>query len=165
MISKDHPRTVSKLLGSIDGGSLSDTERLNLEIVLKMKDLPLDERLSYVREGAIVRRFGFHNLIERTGIAPYEGYTPNSIADRVDVAEETFAQGDRVCLIFRVVGTQTGSIFGTEPNAQQIDILEVGIWRFEDGKIAEAWFLGDELALLDQMRATAAPVSSKAADS
>jgi ketosteroid isomerase-like protein len=30
-------------------------------------------------------------------------------------------------------------------------MLELGIWRFADGRIAEAWFFADELALLRQL--------------
>jgi predicted ester cyclase len=58
------------------------------------------------------------------------------------------AKNDKVWGIFRVVGTHTGSLYGIPATGRRIDVVEVGLWRVEDGVIAEAWYFGDELGLL-----------------
>jgi predicted ester cyclase len=63
------------------------------------------------------------------------------------------AEGDGVGMLFRVRGTQKGNFFGIAPTGKTIDINELGIFRLADGKITAAWFMADELGLLQQLGA------------
>ena len=77
--------------------------------------------------------------------------------DRTDTIEQIIADGDRVGMLFRVRGTHKGNFFGIAPTDKPIDIHELGIFRLADGKITEAWFMADELGLLQQLGAKMPP--------
>jgi predicted ester cyclase len=64
------------------------------------------------------------------------------------------AEGDMVGMLFKVRGTHKGNFNGIAPTGRTIDVYEAGIFRLADGKITEAWFLGDDLGLLMQLGAT-----------
>ena len=72
----------------------------------------------------------------------------SSIQDRQNMLIELTAKGDKVWGIFRVVGTHTGSIYGIPATGRNVDVIEVGLWRVENGVIVEAWYFGDELGML-----------------
>ena len=79
------------------------------------------------------------------------GYHPSAIADRVDEIVDIIAKGDRVWCVWRIRGTHTGELFGIPASGRSIDVLEMGAWRFADGKVIEAWFFADEYALAAQL--------------
>jgi len=72
----------------------------------------------------------------------------DSIRDRQNILLDLTAKNDKVWGIFRVVGTHTGSLYGIPETGRHVDVIEVGLWRVEDGLIVEAWYFGDELGLL-----------------
>jgi len=80
-----------------------------------------------------------------------------AIPDRVDVIEESIAEGDLVGLIWRITGTHRGNLFGIPPTGKPVDVYEMGVWRVTDGKITEAWFMVDEAGLLKQLGAKLPP--------
>jgi predicted ester cyclase len=80
-------------------------------------------------------------------------YLRGAFPDRTDTIEDIVADEDRVGMLFRVRGTHKGNLFGIEPTNKPIDIHELGIFRLADGKIIEAWFMADELGLLQQLGA------------
>jgi predicted ester cyclase len=84
-------------------------------------------------------------------------YLRGAFPDRTDTIEDVIAEGDRVGMLFRVRGTQRGNFFGIAPTDKAIDIHELGIFRLADGKIIEAWFMADELGLLQQLGAKLPP--------
>jgi predicted ester cyclase len=80
-------------------------------------------------------------------------YLRGAFPDRTDTIEDIVADGDRVGMLFRVRGTHKGSFFGIAPTDKPFDIHELGLFRLADGKITEAWFMADELGLLQQLGA------------
>ena len=80
-------------------------------------------------------------------------YLRGAFPDRTDTIEDVIAENDMVGMLFRVRGTQRGNFFGIPPTQNTIDIHELGIFRLADGKITEAWFMADELGLLQQLGA------------
>jgi predicted ester cyclase len=80
-------------------------------------------------------------------------YLRGAFPDRTDTIEDIVADGDRVGMLFRVRGTHQGNFFGIAPTNKPFDIHELGIFRLADGKITEAWFMADELGLLQQLGA------------
>ena len=80
-------------------------------------------------------------------------YLRGAFPDRTDTIEDIVADGDHVGMLFRVRGTHRGNFFGIAPTDKPFDIHELGIFRLADGKIAEAWFMADELGLLQQLGA------------
>ena len=84
-------------------------------------------------------------------------YLRGAFPDRVDTGVEIVADGDMVGYLFKLTGTHKGNLFGIEPTGKNIDVYEAGIFKLIDGKISEAWFMADELALLRQIGATLPP--------
>ena len=94
------------------------------------------------------RRAGFSHIGDLWESEGPKGMDDESMRDRENVLLDLTAKNDKVWGIFRVVGTHTGSLYGIPATGQHIDVVEVGLWRVEDGVIAEAWYFGDELGLL-----------------
>ena len=63
------------------------------------------------------------------------------------------AEGETVWMRFRVAGTHGGKLYGLAPTRRPVEVPEVGIMRFADGKWKEAWYFADELGLLLQLDA------------
>ena len=62
------------------------------------------------------------------------------------------ADGDRVAARFSCSGTHTGAWQGHAPTGRRFhQVAEAYFFRFEDGRIAEAWGLEDNLTRLQQL--------------
>ena len=76
-----------------------------------------------------------------------------SFPDRRDIVEEVIAEGDTVGVLSRVTGTHSAPLYGIAATGRKVNFYEAGIFRLAQGKIVEAWFLGDEAGLLKQLGA------------
>ena len=126
-------------------------ELANIETVLRLRTAPFSERKQFTHPAMIRHRWGFASLADITGMKDGAGYDARTCSDRVDTVEDLIAAGDRVWAVWTMRGTHTGQLFGIPATGKPIEILEAGIWRLKDGLVAEAWFFGDELALLRQL--------------
>jgi predicted ester cyclase len=84
-------------------------------------------------------------------------YLRTAFPDRVDTGVEIIAEGDVVGYLFKLRGSHKGNFFGIPPTGKTVDVYEIGIFKLIDGRIAEAWFMADEVALLRQIGATLPP--------
>jgi predicted ester cyclase len=127
----------------------TDAEHANSELIREFRSVPMSQRRRFLAPNCIRHRSGLHGFEALTGMAT--GYDEHSIADRVDHIEDMIAKGDRVWALWTVTGTHTGTIFGVPATGKPIEMLELGLWRIEDGRIVEMWFMADELALCRQI--------------
>jgi predicted ester cyclase len=51
----------------------------------------------------------------------------------------------------RMQGTHLGPLGNLQPTGRSIDVLQINIERFENGRIVEHWRVTDELALMKQL--------------
>ena len=66
--------------------------------------------------------------------------------------DEAFGREDRVVMRYTLGGTNTGPSFLTEePTGNSWETSGIGIYRFEDGKVAEQWNTFDYLGVLQQL--------------
>lgn len=65
--------------------------------------------------------------------------------------DELFGVGDTVVIRLVWRGTHTGPYGGVEPTGKPVEIRDMAIWHFEDGKVAEIWTLQDQFGLLKQI--------------
>ena len=130
--------------------SYTAEERANIEVILKLRSVSFSERKQFLHPRMRHHRFGFASLGVISGLGG-AGYDAQSISGRVDTIEDIIAKGDRVWAIWTMRGTHTGRLFGIAPTGRTVEVLEAGVWRLQDGLVAEAWFFGDELALLRQL--------------
>jgi predicted ester cyclase len=100
------------------------------------------------------KRQGFQHLRDygvATGVAKQ---TPTlALPDRADFVDELLAEGDNVWMRFRIAGTQTGPLYGHPATGRRVEIPEIGVARFVEGKWAEGWYFGDELGMMLQLDA------------
>jgi predicted ester cyclase len=57
--------------------------------------------------------------------------------------DDVIAEGDKVVLRFTFKGTQTGQLGNIAPTGKTTEFSRIGIFRLENGKIAEIWMLND----------------------
>jgi hypothetical protein len=121
-------------------------EQHNIDTALRLRRATFEGRKSFHGPGFVVHRRGMAHLTDAGS-----GYHSAAIADRVDEIVDIIAKDDRVWCVWKIRGTHTGELFGIPPTGRTIEVLEMGAWRFVDGKVVEAWFFADEYALADQL--------------
>ena len=75
----------------------------------------------------------------------------SAFPDWTEEVVDTIADRDRVVIRFRSRGTNLGEFLGGEPTGNRVEISEVAIFRFDDGKIVEQWVYPDILSLQRQL--------------
>ena len=73
---------------------------------------------------------------------------------KIDYVQQV-AEGDRVVTQMIFSGLHTGELFGKPPTHKVVSLASIRIDRFEDGKIAEHWSVGDVAGLMRQIEKTA----------
>jgi hypothetical protein len=130
----------------------TDQEAEALAVVAAYRVAKVSERAPFMAPDFKRHRAGFTHIGELWEHDGPGGMDDNSMNDRQNILLELTAKNDKVWGIFRVVGTHTGSLYGIPATGRHVDVVEVGLWRIEDGLIAEAWYFGDELGLLEALR-------------
>ena len=59
--------------------------------------------------------------------------------------------GEYVCGHFTNTGTHNGELMGISPTDVEGMVDVIGIYRVEDGRVAESWILGDMFGLFNQL--------------
>lgn len=71
--------------------------------------------------------------------------------------DELIAEGNKVAYQWTARGTHEGEFMGIPPTGKEVTITGSDIVRIEDGKIAEAWHIEDNLGLMQQMGVIPSP--------
>ena len=79
------------------------------------------------------------------------------------VVHDLIGERDRVAIRLTYAGTHTGADwFGIAPTGRSMNVTEMMFFRFEGGKIVEAWEDYDEYGMREQLRALPAGPASEA---
>lgn len=140
-----HPHI--SLFGSAEC-TCTEQEAMALAVVAGYREAKVSDRAPFLAPDFKRHRAGFTHIGELWDHQGPGGMDDNSMRDRQNILLELTAKNDKVWGIFRVVGTHTGSLYGIPETGRKVDVVEVGLWRVEDGLIAEAWYFGDELGML-----------------
>ncbi len=81
----------------------------------------------------------------------------NAYPDVHFTIEDIIAEGDLVVCRWSATGTMTGELLGIPATNRRGSITGTDIERIENGKLAEAWGIFDQLGLLQQMGVIPAP--------
>ncbi len=65
--------------------------------------------------------------------------------------EDVIAEGDRVAVRFSLSGTHKGSFQGASPTGKKVSASACGIFRIQDGRLAENWVVFDAMSLAKQI--------------
>ena len=71
--------------------------------------------------------------------------------------EDQIAEGDKVVSRWTAAGTHQGQLMGTPPTGKASTVTGIGIDRFENGVIVEAWGQWDTLGMFTQLGLTGEP--------
>jgi predicted ester cyclase len=116
----------------------------------KSSNPPKDYRAADYKQ----KRQGFQHLRDYGVSNGTAKQTPTSaLPDRRDLVDDFIAEGDKVWMKFKIVGTQKGPLYGHAPTNRRVEIPEIGIARFVDGKWQDGWYFGDELGMMLQLNA------------
>jgi hypothetical protein len=141
----EHPHI--SLFGSTEC-TCTEQEAEALAVVAAYRVAKVSDRAPFLAPAFKRHRAGMTHIGELWDHQGPGGMDDESMRDRENILIELTAKNDKVFGIFRVVGTHTGPLYGLPATGRHIDIVEVGLWRVENGVIAEAWYFGDELGML-----------------
>lgn len=70
----------------------------------------------------------------------------------IDVeVEDVIATEEKAVLRYRATGTHEDEIMGIPATGNEVDVVGVGIFAVEDGRITEAWYVDDYLGFMRQL--------------
>ncbi|UCE44537.1 MAG: ester cyclase [Candidatus Bathyarchaeota archaeon] len=92
----------------------------------------------------------FREVGGREGVTDFLQLLLKTLPDLRSNIEDIFGTGDRVALRITLVGTHKGGFQGIAATGKKVKFSGSNIYRFEDGKIAEAWQLYDVAGFLRQ---------------
>jgi steroid delta-isomerase-like uncharacterized protein len=84
----------------------------------------------------------------------------NAFPDVVFTVEDTITEGDKVAVKTTFRATHQGPFAGVPASGRAVEVGGCDVFRIRDGKVAEAWWLGDSGSMLMQIGAVPAPASS-----
>jgi predicted ester cyclase len=70
--------------------------------------------------------------------------------------DDLIAEGDRVVVRWRLLGTHEGSFQGIAPTGRAIELKGIAIYRVDGGKLMERWVVSDLHGLLEGIRGSSA---------
>jgi predicted ester cyclase len=80
------------------------------------------------------------------GIDGFKGYVEQvraAFPDWHNQVDDLIAEGDRIVARITCSGTHEGELFGVAPTGRRVTYAGVGIFRLHDGRIEDAWVVGD----------------------
>jgi predicted ester cyclase len=78
----------------------------------------------------------------------------SAVPDARYVVDDLIAEGDRVVVRWRLLGTHKGNFRGIAPTGRPITLKGVAIYRLERGTLVERWVVSDLYGALEESRAS-----------
>jgi predicted ester cyclase len=78
----------------------------------------------------------------------------SAVPDARYEVDDLIAEGDRVVVRWRLLGTHKGNFGGIAPSGRAIALKGIAIYRVEGGKLMERWVVTDLYGLLEEIRET-----------
>ena len=66
-------------------------------------------------------------------------------------------EGDLVCAMVRITGTQQGEFMGMPASGKKIDVIAFDLLRIRDGRAVEHWGVTDAMKMMQQLGAVPGP--------
>ena len=116
----------------------------------------LDAIIDQLGDGYISHGFGgggADNL--RRSLTTMRGAFP----DLTFTVEDTITEADKVAVKSTLRGTHQGPFMGRPASGNSIEVGSCDVFRVRDGRIVEAWWLGDSGSMLMQIGAVPSPTA------
>ena len=133
----------------------------NKELVRRFyKEVYVDWNMALVDE-VVSPRFTSHDWPEGGATGPeafrgYYSYLRSVVPDAHYDVDDLIAEGDRVAVRWRLLGTHQGEFQGIAPTGRAITLKGIAIYRVDDGKLMERWVVSDLHGVLEQIGAASA---------
>jgi predicted ester cyclase len=124
------------------------------------KDVYVDWNMS-LADRVVSPQFTSHDWPEGgpTGPKPFRAYYSairSAVPDARYEVDDLIAEGDRVVVRWRLLGTHKGEFRGIAPTGRPITLKGIAIYRVESGQLMERWVVSDLQGALEESRAAAA---------
>ena len=81
----------------------------------------------------------------------YYSAIQKAVPDARYEVDDLIAEGDRVVVRWRLLGTHKGAFRGIAPTGRPITLKGIAIYRVEDGKLMERWVVSDIYGALEEV--------------
>jgi predicted ester cyclase len=120
------------------------------------KEVYVDWNMSLVDE-VVSPQFISHDWPEGGPTGPrafrdYYAAIRSAVPDARYEVDDLIAEGDRVVVRWRLLGTYKGDFRGISPTGRSIALKGIAIYRVEGGKLMERWVVSDLQGLLEEIR-------------
>lgn len=132
------------------------------QLMARLDARDVDGVLAYCTPGAVWHGFGPQPL-NNDGYRQAIGVFLNAFPDSRFPIDAVVAEGDRVAVQHRLVGTHNGDFQGVPPTGKAVVVPAIVIFGFAEGKgladskVAETWLNADLVSLLMQIGAIPSP--------
>jgi predicted ester cyclase len=132
------------------------TAAANKELVRRFyKEVYGDWNMALVDE-VVSPRFTSHDWPPgETGPRAFRDYYAairSAVPDARYEVDDLIAEGDRVVVRWRLLGTHKGAFRGLAPTGRPIVLKGIAIYRVEGGKLLERWVVSDVYGLIEELR-------------
>jgi predicted ester cyclase len=120
------------------------------------KEVYVDWKMALV-EDVVSPRFTSHDWPEGGPIGPqgfrnFYSAIRSALPDARYAVDDMVAEGDRVVVRWRLLGTHEGDFRGIAPTGRAIVLEGIAIYRVEGGKLMERWVVSDLHGVLEEIR-------------
>jgi len=134
---------------------IGETATANKELVRRFyKEVYVDWNMSRADE-VLSPQFMSHDWPEGgpTGPKAFRNYYSairSAVPDARYEVDDLIAEGNRVVVRWRMVGTHKGAFHGIAPTGRPIVLKGIAIYRVEAGKLMERWVVSDLYGALEE---------------
>jgi len=86
----------------------------------------------------------------------------STVPDARYEVDDLIAEGDRVVVRWRLLGTHQGEFRGIPPTGRPIVLKGIAIYRVEDGRLVERWVVSDLAGVLEQIKVSSPSMQQNA---
>jgi steroid delta-isomerase-like uncharacterized protein len=120
------------------------------------KEVFVDWNMALVDE-VVSPQFTSHDWLEGGPTGPqafrdFYAAIRSALPDARYEVDDLIAEGDRVVVRWRLLGTHKGDFRGIAPTGRAIALKGIAIYRVEGGKLMERWVVSDLHGLLEEIR-------------
>ncbi|HEY4048977.1 MAG TPA: ester cyclase [Acidobacteriaceae bacterium] len=143
---------------------MTDIESTNAAVARRLYEEVLNRQNTALLPELLAPDVLFHGASEEQGIAAYQALVARlrvAFPDQRFTIEDTIASGDRVVVRWNMEATHSGPLAGIPATGKRVTQRAIVIYRFKDGKVAEAWALMDQVGMLRQLGRDPLPAANR----
>ena len=128
-----------------------DNEAIIRQVIALIGERNLDDAFELYAQDYIYHGPGGQELRGRAGIRGLWEVWLEAFPDLHSTVEDVVTEGDKIVMRWRIEGTHTGEFLGVPASNAKINVGVTGMFRVENGQLAECWDQFDGLGLMQQI--------------